>query len=193
MADRPRPPRLVLASASPRRRDLLALFDLDFDTVVAEVDETPLAGESADALVARLACAKARTVATPGDVVIGADTVVVVDGSVLGKPRDPLQAAAMLASLSGRAHTVLTGLVVIDADGEERQIVERTEVRFRDLDAAEIRAYVESGEPLDKAGAYAIQGRGGRFVTSIDGSYHNVVGLPLAQLEPLIRAALSVE
>ena len=179
--------RLVLASASPRRRELLALLDRPFDVIVADVDEEPLPGESAADLVVRLAAAKETAVAPAATdaIVIGADTVVVVDGEILGKPRDRADAVAMLGRLSGRTHQVLTGTAV--ALGE-RVVTEATttDVTFAPLTADGIEAYVATGEPDDKAGAYGIQGRGGALVTEIAGSYHNVVGLPVAQVAALV-------
>jgi septum formation protein len=183
--------RLLLASASPRRRELLALLDRAFEVVATEVDETPRPGEPPESLVERLALAKAGAgwriadASLGSDVAIGADTVVVVDGEVVGKPIDEADAAAVLRRLSGRTHEVLTGLAVV-ADGMARSTVVATTVTFVPLSEAAIAAYVATGEPADKAGAYGIQGRGGRFVAAIDGSYHNVVGLPLAQLADLL-------
>jgi septum formation protein len=175
----------VLASASPRRRELLAGLGLRFDVRVADVDESPLPGESPTELVERLAGAKAAAVgATRREVVIAADTVVVADGDALGKPVDGDDAARMLRRLGGRTHHVLTG-VAVRRGGFLSTTVVSTEVTFRPLTEADIAWYVATGEPLDKAGAYAIQGAGGLFVERIDGSYHNVVGLPLAQLESM--------
>jgi septum formation protein len=174
---------LVLASASPRRRDLLQLLGLRFEVRPAEADETPRPDEAPAALVRRLATAKAAAVVsgTGDEVVIAADTVVEVDGATLGKPADPDDAAAMLRRLSGRTHRVLTGLAVRHGAGAATAVVV-TAVSFTALTEADIAWYVATGEPLDKAGAYAIQGAGGVFVERIDGSYHNVVGLPLAEL-----------
>jgi septum formation protein len=183
-------PRLLLASASPRRRELLALLDRPFEVVAADVDETPRPGEPPESLVERLALAKAaagRRIAgsSPADIAIGADTVVVVDGEVVGKPTDQADATAILRRLSGRDHEVLTGLAVV-AGTDARSTVVATTVTFVAMTDAAIAAYVATGEPADKAGAYGIQGRGGRFVAAVDGSYHNVVGLPLAQLADLL-------
>jgi septum formation protein len=182
--------RLLLASASPRRRELLALLDRPFEVVAADVDETPRPDESPESLVERLALEKAAagrriTGASKADVAIGADTVVVVDGEVVGKPTDDGHAAAILRRLSGRDHEVLTGLAVVAA-GMARSTVVVTTVTFVSMTDADITAYVATGEPADKAGAYGIQGRGGRFVAAVDGSYHNVVGLPVAQLADLL-------
>lgn len=173
--------RIVLASGSPRRLELLRRIGLDPDVSVADVDETPAEGESPAALVARLAAAKAEAVVPEaGDaLVVAADTVVVIDGKVLGKPSDDDEVRAMLRTLSGRSHEVLTG---VHLRREERSAtgVELTSVRFRALSRDEIEAYLRTGEPHDKAGAYAIQGAGGMFVESITGSDSNVIGLPLA-------------
>jgi septum formation protein len=175
----------VLASASPRRRELLAGLGLRFDVRAADVDETPRPGEPPADLVERLAGAKAAAVgATRREVVIAADTVVVVDGDTLGKPVDGDDAARMLRRLGGRTHHVLTGVAVRLGAALTTQVV-ATEVTFRPLTEDDVAWYVATGEPLDKAGAYAIQGAGGLFVERIDGSYHNVVGLPLAQLESM--------
>jgi septum formation protein len=197
------PPRgLVLASASPRRAELLALLGVTFEVQVADVDETPRPGEPAADLVERLAREKALAVAqnsAEGAVdVVGADTVVVLDGDVLGKPADPADAVTMLRRLQGRDHEVVTGVAVVRSRPASLEVpgpsssdvvsfVETTEVRFAPMSDDEVEAYVATGEPLDKAGAYGIQGLGGRFVERIVGSYHNVVGLPLAQLAPHLR------
>jgi septum formation protein len=179
-------PRLVLASASPRRRELLAGLGLCFAVRPASVDETPRAGESAAALVERLAREKAGAVAGPGEVVVGADTVVALDGALLGKPADDGEAAAMLARLAGREHEVLTGIAVHDADNRRAAAtVERSRVRFAAMSPRDVAWYVASGEPRDKAGAYAVQGRAALFVTAVLGNYSNVVGLPLPALRRL--------
>jgi septum formation protein len=174
------PPPLILASASPRRAELLRAAGIPFDIDAADVDEAHLPGEPPHLYVARLAEAKAQAVArrAPGRPVLGADTVVVAGGSVLGKPVDPDDATRMLESLSGRTHLVLTGVCLV-ATGHLAVEVASTTVEFRPLAPAEVQWYVASGEPMDKAGAYAIQGLASRFVTRIDGSYSNVVGLPV--------------
>ena len=181
-------PRLLLASASPRRRELLALLGRAWDVVAVDVDEQPLAGEGAADLVERLAVAKARAGLDrdPDAVVIGADTVVELDGEVLGKPLHRADAAVMLRRLSGRTHRVLTGMGGAARDHELHEVI-ATEVTFAELDDEAVEAYVATGEPDDKAGAYGIQGLGGAFVTSLHGSYHNVVGLPVAQLAALLE------
>ena len=152
-----------------------------------DVDETPLPGEPADKLVARLSTLKARSAlagARPGDVILAADTTVALDGTELGKPIDAKDARRMLTALSGRGHDVYTGVRLIrvrpDGSTRERSLVEETHVTFYDLSPKEIDAYVATGEPLDKAGAYGIQGRGRALVRGIDGDYFNVVGLPVA-------------
>ncbi len=181
-------PRVVLASASPRRRELLARLGIDAVVRPSDVDETTLPGEEPAAHVARLARDKAHAAQrADDDLVVAADTEVVLDGAVLGKPADDAAAAVLLRSLSGRTHVVLTGVHVLHGD-REASAVEVTEVRFRDLGDDEIAAYVATGEPLDKAGGYGIQGAGGMFVERIDGSDSNVVGLPLATVVRLTRA-----
>lgn len=173
-------PTIVLASGSPRRLELLQRMGIEPLVQVADVDEAPLAGEAPAQTVARLAGAKARAVeAPPGALVLAADTEVVLDGTVLGKPVGAREAAAMLRALSGRAHRVLTG-VHVRVDEREAAAVEETVVRFRALGDDEIEAYVATAEPYDKAGGYGIQDAGGMFVERIEGSDTNVVGLPLA-------------
>ena len=182
---------LVLASASPRRAELLRAAGIPFEAVPADVDEAQYAGEDAGTYVQRLATAKAAHVAKahPGRPVLGADTTVVVDGEVLGKPRDAAQAAAMLGRLAGRSHLVITGVCLLGADGRARSGAATTRVDFRRLTAGEIDEYVASGEPMDKAGAYAIQGGAGGFITRIVGDYDNVVGLPIALVARFLRDA----
>lgn len=188
---KPRVP-LILASASPRRRELLAQAGFTFEVVPADVPEVQKSGEDPIHFVTRLAREKAEVVAathalTADTLVLGADTIVVVDEVILGKPRDEADAARMLRQLSGKTHQVITGVCL--AKGRERQrAAEVTFVRFNTLSDAEIDAYVATGEPLDKAGAYAIQGRAGRWVPRIHGCYFNVVGLPLALVCSMIEA-----
>ncbi len=179
--------RLVLGSASPRRARLLTEAGYAFDVAPANVDERRLDGESPAAYVQRLAAAKAQAVAPryPGRVVVGADTVVVIDGLVLGKPADAAEAAGMLGRLAGRRHTVQTGVCLV-RDTEVVLGVEMTHVTFIPLDADRIRWYVEKGESHDKAGAYAAQGIGSRFIERIEGSYTNVVGLPIPLMGRLL-------
>ena len=189
MTARVPPSVLVLASASPRRAELLRAAGIPFEVAVADVDETPRAGEAPDAYVQRLAADKAMRVAAvhPGRLVLGADTTVVVDGDVLGKPGTPAEAGHMLARLSGRTHVVLTGVCLVDTHGRTQSDVVTTTVVFRSLSQAEIDEYVASGEPMDKAGAYAIQGSARQFITTIDGDHDNVVGLPLAIVRRLLQ------
>jgi septum formation protein len=179
---------LILASASPRRAELLTLAAIPFEVRPAHVDEAVLPGESPEAYVVRIAEAKARTISEtyPARIVLGADTTVVVDGLILAKPADESDAARMLTMLSGRNHHVLTG-VCIAGDAQMRTAVARTEVEFMTLSPDEIHWYVSSGEPMDKAGAYAIQGLASRFVTRIAGSYSNVVGLPVALVYEMLQ------
>ena len=174
--------KLILASASPRRAALLAAAGYDFQVRTVEVDETPADGETAEALVRRLARLKARAVVRAADeVVLASDTTVACDGHILNKPDDDADAARMLRLLSGRAHDVLTGVTLLTGNREDT-FVERTVVWFAELSEEAIAWYVASGEPMGKAGAYGIQGRASRFVTRVEGSYPNVVGLPVAQV-----------
>lgn len=181
----PELPRLVLASGSPRRRELLAALGLAFDVRPLDLDETPLPAEEPERYVRRLALAKARAAgARPGELVLAADTTVVLDGEILGKPADAAEARRMLARLAGRRHTVLSGVALFapgrdGGAGREAVAVDRSEVDIAPLPAAEIEWYVETGEPLDKAGSYAVQGLGALFVEAVWGNYTNVVGLPL--------------
>ena len=182
-------PRLYLASASPRRYELLRQIGLAPRRVLAEVAEHSVAGESACAHVARLAQAKARAAArrlepeTEFGMILAADTAVVIDGEPLGKPRGPQHALEMLQRLRGRDHEVLTGVFLLRTDCDSCHAdVESTRVRFKDLGDATLSAYVEGGEPRDKAGAYGIQGRGALLVERIEGSWPNVVGLPVERL-----------
>jgi septum formation protein len=184
--------RLILASGSPRRQEILRNAGFEFEVRPSSVNEDPLPGESPEAMVTRLAQEKALQVAgavPAGSVVLGADTTVFVDGEILAKPLDTADAVRMLRRLSGRVHTVLTGVCIVEAPVRAAASgCERTEVRFRELSDADIRDYVASGEPFDKAGAYAIQGRASRFVTQIDGCYFNVVGLPVALVDRLLAS-----
>jgi septum formation protein len=182
------PPVLVLASASPRRRELLWQIGVAHRIAVAGVDETPCAGESAADCVQRLALAKAKKVWTRGLPVLGADTAVVLDEQLLGKPRDRHSALSTLTRLSGRAHHVLTAVALVDGRGSDVRLSD-SEVQFRTLTAAECARYWESGEPRDKAGGYAIQGLGAVFVSRLVGSYSGVMGLPLGETAELLDAA----
>jgi septum formation protein len=181
---------IVLASASPRRAELLACAGIAFAIVPGDIDETPLPAEEPLAHVLRLAEEKAREAASraAGRFFIGADTIVLCDGEILGKPADDSVATAMLQKLSGRMHQVITGFAVFDREsGRAVKQAVSTEVYFRELGYAEIAAYVASGCPLDKAGAYAIQGGAAAMVTRINGSYTNVVGLPLCEVVTALR------
>jgi septum formation protein len=196
--------RIYLASRSPRRRELLQQLGVEFEELLAhemhgaDVDETPLAGESPDAYVMRVACEKAylgrRQIAArnlPSLPVLAADTTVVLDGEILGKPDDGEHALSILRRLSGRTHQVLTAVAVAQ-DQRVDSVLDISAVEFRTLDEAEIRDYVASGEPLDKAGAYAIQGRAAQFVRCLAGSYSGIMGLPLvATAELLLRFGIA--
>ena len=179
---------LVLASASPRRQELLRNAGISFEVQPAHIDEDPLPGESAKACAERLAREKALAVAKqrPQDVVLGADTVVVVDGQILGKPLDAADAARMLRMLSGREHRVITG-VCLAVGGQWSVGSESTSVAFSEITDKEIADYVATGEPMDKAGAYAIQGIASRWIPRIEGDYSNVVGLPVALVWRMLR------
>ncbi|MFV8820119.1 Maf family protein [Haliea sp. E17] len=176
---------LILASASPRRSDLLRQLGVEFSVDAADIDEQRLGGEKPADYVQRLAQEKAAAVAArhAGEnvAVLAADTAVVLDEDILGKPGSPSEALGMLARLSGRSHTVMTGCCLVPPGGEGQVIVVETRVTFRTLDYATCKAYLATDEPWDKAGGYAIQGLAGAFVTTIEGSYSNVVGLPLAE------------
>jgi septum formation protein len=197
---------LILASASPRRRELLAQAGLEFHVEPADIDETPLPDEAAAAYVQRLATEKAQAVcaqrrkasfASGPFTVLAADTAVVLPdssdqaGTILGKPVSPDDAARMLALLSGRTHAVMTGVAAVHSDRPSRTVadVEITQVTFNLITPAEIDDYVASGEPLDKAGAYAIQGFAARWIPRIEGDYSNVVGLPIARVIALLAEA----
>ena len=177
----PRQVRVVLASQSPRRRELLALVGITHEVRPADIDETYLPGEQPAAHAERLARRKATTIREPDAVVIGSDTIVVVDGDVLGKPKDDADAARMLRQLSGRSHVVITAVAVAWRERLESAIEEVT-VTFHDLSDADINAYIATREPMDKAGAYGIQGFGATIVKSVDGDYFAVMGLPLQRL-----------
>ena len=180
--------RLILASASPRRAELLANAGFEFDVRPADVDESPREGEAPDAYVLRVArdkAAAAAALARPDDVVLGADTTVVLGDVILGKPRDDNEARAMLEQLSGRDHHVLTG-ISLRRGAREVGRVESTRVTFAPLTPQYIQWYLDTAEGRDKAGAYAIQGYASRFIPRIDGSYSNVVGLPVAAVVELL-------
>lgn len=182
--------RIILASASPRRRELLELINVKpLEIIPARAPELPHPELGPAELVRELSRAKASEVSAknPDALVIGADTVVAVGGTVLGKPAGEDEARRMLAMLSGREHEVFTGVTVIK-DGAVQGFTERTAVRFRAMSAEEIAAYVSTGEPMDKAGAYGIQGLASQFIEGIDGDYFNVMGLPLCRLGLILKA-----
>jgi len=183
--------RLVLASSSPRRAEILGALGIPFDVAAADVDESLLPGESGREAAVRLARAKAAAAALlhRGKWVLAADTLVLIDGAVLGKPRDDAEAAAMLRRLAEREHVVVTAVSLLKDAGPEIATVEESRVRIAPLDEEEIRWYVATGEPRGKAGAYAVQGLGARFVESVDGSFSNVMGLPARSVYRLLRQA----
>lgn len=178
--------KLILASASERRAEILHNAGFSFSVLSSAVDETPIPGESPADLVQRLADAKAELVAARAvgpAIILAADTEVVLDGQVLGKPRTSEHARQMLAKLSGRTHSVLTGVTLVRLpDMERHSFVEITQVHFTPIPPEEITRYLATGEPFDKAGSYAIQGRAGRYVPRVEGCYFNIVGLPLARV-----------
>ena len=181
---------LVLASASPRRRELLHNVGISFDVQPAHINEDPLPNEVAKDYAERLAREKAQAIAQqrPKNPVLGADTVVVIDNQILGKPADSADAARMLHLLSGRTHQVITG-VCLAVDGRYTVASETTAVTMSEISEQEIRAYVATGEPMDKAGAYAIQGIASRWIPRIEGDYSNVVGLPVARVYRMLQQA----
>jgi septum formation protein len=186
---------LILASGSPRRRDLLSRLAVPFATVPADIAETERPGEAPRELAERLAREKAEAVVaqlgrTPRRVVLGSDTIVVIGAEVLGKPRDPEHALALLRKLTGRTHLVITGIAVVESDsGRTRSRVVESRVTLRKADEEELRDYVATGESLDKAGAYALQGEGRRFVAAVEGSETNVIGLPLEETQAMLLDA----
>lgn len=192
---RPRNGPLILASGSPRRRELLSRAGIRFEVQPADIDERARPGEAPRALAARLAREKASAVArrvgpAPARLVLGADTIVVVDGAVLGKPEDPGDAERLLARLLGRAHQVLTAVALVESAALTAwSALVESRVWMLPAGAAEIRRYVATGEPLDKAGAYAVQGEGRRFIERIEGSETNVIGLPIEETLALLRKA----
>ena len=183
--------KLILASSSPRRAEILHDAGISFTVLSSAVDETPYANESPQQLVQRLADAKADLVAarTVGaSIIIAADTVVVLDKKILGKPRSTDEARRMLEMLSGRTHSVITGMSILRLpEMERRQFVETTLVHFARLSSEDLSRYLATGEPFDKAGAYAIQGHAGRYIPRIEGCYFNVVGLPIARVVAALR------
>lgn len=179
---------LILASRSPRRQELLARAGIAHRVEPADVDESVLPGEGARDYVQRVARAKAEAVeGASGDIILGADTVVVIEGEILGKPADKGEARRMLERLAGREHSVITG-ICLRRGAERAEAAEETRVRFLPMSESEIDEYVASGEPMDKAGAYAIQGLASKYVDRIEGCYFNVVGLPVGRVWSLLRA-----
>ncbi|ADL07504.1 Maf family protein [Thermosediminibacter oceani] len=181
--------KLILASASPRRRELLAQLGLDFKVIPSGIDETSLTAGPPELVAVRLAEQKAADVAMRAGegIVIGADTIVVVDDSILGKPKDENDARKMLTRLSGRWHRVYTGIAVIHtASGGKISDYEESRVKFKKLSPREIENYIKTGEPMDKAGGYGIQGKGALLVEKIEGCYYNIVGLPLFKLGAML-------
>ncbi len=190
-------PWIYLASASPRRRELLEQIGVDYQLLSVDVPESLKAGEAPEVYVLRLALAKARAgrQLLPEDEphpVLGSDTAVVLDGEVLGKPRDRDHALAMLGRLAGRRHQVMTAVALVGEDGQEESRLSVSSVQFRPIAQQELAAYWETGEPADKAGAYAVQGRGAVFIERLEGSYSGVMGLPLYETAELL-AAFSIE
>jgi septum formation protein len=179
-------PRVILASQSPRRRDLLTLIGIAHEVRPADIDETYLPGEAPRVHAERLAREKAAAILEPEAVVIGSDTIVVVDGDVLGKPRDEADAARMLRRLSGRTHSVITA-VAVAWRGNIESGVEAVDVTFHELSDASITSYIATREPMDKAGAYGIQGYGATIVAAVQGDYFAVMGLPLQHLVRLLH------
>ena len=182
--------RLILASGSPRRRELMKLYGIPFMVQAADIDETMDPAKKPYDEVARLSREKARAVPrAPGDIVVAADTIVVCDDQVLGKPKTEAQAAEMLRLLSGRAHQVMTGCTVLGDDFLET-FTEVTQMHFRPLSRKEIDRYVATGEPMDKAGAYGIQGGAALFCERMEGDYYNVMGLPVCRLGEILKKAI---
>lgn len=183
---------MILASKSPRRKELLGVISKDFEIIPAVGDENiPDGTEPKDAVI-MLACQKAKEIAAAhkGEVIVAADTIVVIDNKILGKPRSEAHAAEMLGKLSGRMHTVYTGVCVIFADGTSESFAERTDVEFYPLTESEISDYIATGEPMDKAGAYGIQEQGALLVKRIFGDFYNVMGLPISRLSRVLRGRI---
>lgn len=179
--------RLILASTSPRRRELLARLGVPFEVVAPQFDEVADPGEGAEEQAARFALGKARSVTKPESVVIGSDTVVVVDHTILGKPEDRSDAQRMLTLLQGRAHRVVTAIAVLAPGYPDHVMVDTALVRMRPASPEEIRAYVDTEEPMDKAGAYAAQGEGAQFIEAIEGDRSTVIGLPIQRVAEALR------
>ncbi len=185
--------KLVLASGSPRREEILRRLGLEVEVIPSNISEETFEGLTPENTVVRLALEKARDVAGrldfPG-LVIGADTIVVLDGLIMGKPENPEQAFDMLNRLSGREHTVITGLALVDRSmGVEMADYQCTRVKMKQIESSRLRKYIQTGEPFDKAGAYAVQGKASVFVDSIAGCFFNVMGLPVAMLDNMLRTA----
>lgn len=182
---------LVLASASPRRRELLSGAGLRFEIAPADIDETPHGDERPEVLVARLAAGKARAVSRryPDRFVLGADTIVVMGDEVLGKPRDTVHAVELLEKLAGRTHSVLTGVAIVAPGATLHQVQVESRVTFHPVARADLERYVAVGESMDKAGGYALQGAGRRLVARFEGSESNIIGLPVEETLDLLRAA----
>ena len=182
---------IILASGSPRRQELLQQIGVPFEVVKSDAEEILNHADGPRALAVENARRKALAVATmhPGRIVLGADTVVFQDGEVYGKPKDAADACAMLRRFAGRRHAVVTGIALVSRDGTCRTDAAETNVCFADMTDEEIAAYVATGEPMDKAGAYAVQGRAAAFIPRIEGSFSNVVGLPLYEVITLLKAA----
>lgn len=183
-------PQIILASGSPRRSEIMESVGWKFTKDVPDIDETEIAGESPDVYVQRLAKKKAETIALRhvGEIVLGADTTVVIDDQILGKPKDVADAKRMLTLLSGRWHEVLTGVAVVQ-NGDSNVGLQRTRVKFAEMSEAEIDFLAERGDPLDKAGAYAVQAQAALFIEGIEGDYWNVVGLPVSLVYRLVTGA----
>lgn len=183
--------KIVLASSSPRRSELLKQIGLEFDIFPADIDEGSISGTDPQDIVEKLSCEKANDVGrrlSPGHLVIGADTIVVMGDSILGKPQSQNHAAEILRTLSGGWHEVITGLTVLDTStGKVRTESEKTRVKMKVISDNNIAAYIATGEPMDKAGAYGIQGMGALFVEKIEGCYFNVVGLPIQRLGNILE------
>jgi len=185
--------RLILASASPRRRELLAQQGIVFEVIPSNIPEVPQAGEGPASFARRVAAEKAFDIARqhPEAFVLGADTVVIASDEIFGKPTDRADAQRMLKRLSGTTHRVVTAVALIDPRGMLEELAVETAVEFRDLSAVDIDAYLDTGEPFDKAGAYAIQGGAAQFVTHVSGSYSNVIGLPIDEVAALLRRRMA--
>ena len=191
MSSEESPPRLILASASPRRRELLQQTPLRFRVIPSHTEETRRREETPETYVARIAAEKAHTVAKrhPGFWVLAADTIVVLEGQVFGKPADLDDARQMLTALSGHPHQVMTAFVLLDPTGKTTAAeIVTSQVTFKELSESEVTAYLATGEPFDKAGAYAIQGKGRDLITQVSGSHTNVIGLPMDEVTTALRA-----